>query len=102
MKINKILTTGAFVGALWAGSAAQTIAQTWAPPAEIAPKQAPQAQAAPTPTIAAEQKPAAPAAAAPKTAATKKDKAKECKAQADAKGLHGKERKKFREECVKS
>jgi hypothetical protein len=31
----------------------------------------------------------------------KKAKSKECSAQADAKGLHGKERHKFREECKK-
>jgi psiF repeat len=49
--------------------------------------------------------PAAPAAAAPAAKAGAKAKpeqsaaSKECSAQADAKGLHGKERKKFRSEC---
>ncbi len=97
MKKNRVQAIGAVVAVLWAGAA---LAQTWAPPAEIAPKQGSQAQAAPAPTpapapVVAEQKPAA---AAP---ATKKDKAKDCKAQADAKGLHGKERKKFNAECMK-
>lgn len=43
-------------------------------------------------------------AAAPSTsndAAAKAAKSAECSKQADAKGLHGKERKKFREECKK-
>jgi ribosomal protein L12E/L44/L45/RPP1/RPP2 len=39
--------------------------------------------------------PAAPSA----DAAAKAAKSAECSKQADAKGLHGKERKKFREEC---
>jgi hypothetical protein len=45
--------------------------------------------------------PAAPAAttAAPMTDDAKKAKSKECSTEADAKGLHGKERKKFREQC---
>lgn len=70
--------------------------QNWAPPAEIAPK-APQAQAETAPA-------AAPAPAAQKPAATAEDRAnkkKECRAQADAKGLHGKARKAFRAECEK-
>ncbi len=41
---------------------------------------------------------AAATAAAP-TDDAKKAKSKECSAEADAKGLHGKERKKFREQC---
>jgi hypothetical protein len=41
---------------------------------------------------------AAPAAAAP-AATDKKAISKSCSDQADAKGLHGKERKKFRSEC---
>ncbi len=58
------------------------------------------------------QTPAAPAAPAPdakaapmaKTTKAKPEQtaeSKECSAQADAKGLHGKERKKFRSECKK-
>ncbi len=43
-------------------------------------------------------KPMAPAAA-PMAAGTHSAKSVECTKQADAKGLHGKERKKFREEC---
>jgi hypothetical protein len=45
-------------------------------------------------------------AAAPDTAkpdaAAMKAKAQQCSNEADAKGLHGKERKKFREECKKA
>jgi hypothetical protein len=42
-------------------------------------------------------------AAAPNSdAAAKAAKSAECSKQADAKGLHGKERKKFREECKKA
>lgn len=54
------------------------------------------AQTAPAPMM----KPAAaaPAAAAP-DAAAKAAKSAECSKEADAKGLHGKERKKFREAC---
>ena len=47
---------------------------------------------APTPSAAAVAKP---------DAATKAAKSAECSKEADAKGLHGKERKKFREECKK-
>jgi hypothetical protein len=61
--------------------------QNWAPPAEIAPK-APQAETAP-----------APAAAKSTAAENPANKKKECRAQADAKGLHGKARKAFRAEC---
>lgn len=46
--------------------------------------------------------PKAPAVAAPIATASdeaKKAKAKECSAQADAKGLHGKARKEFRSKC---
>jgi hypothetical protein len=43
--------------------------------------------------------PAAAATAAPMTDDAKKAKSKECSTEADAKGLHGKERKKFREQC---
>lgn len=44
--------------------------------------------------------PAATAAAKP-DAAAKAAKSAECSKEADAKGLHGKDRKKFREECKK-
>jgi hypothetical protein len=43
--------------------------------------------------------PAAPAAAPSKMTPEKKAVSKACSDQADAKGLHGKERKKFRSEC---
>lgn len=58
------------------------------------------AQTAATPTPTAPTAKAAPAekkAAAPRTAVSL-----ECSKQADAKGLHGKERKKFRSECKKN
>ena len=48
-------------------------------------------------TPAATDKPAATA----KTKAPRSAKSIECSKQADAKGLHGKERKKFRSECKK-
>ena len=45
---------------------------------------------------------AKPAAAAPKPKKERTAKSIECSKQADAKGLHGKERKKFRSECIKT
>ena len=46
---------------------------------------------------------AAPATAAPKKAEKPKSpESIECSKQADEKGLHGKERKKFRSDCIKS
>ena len=45
---------------------------------------------------------AAPAATTSADAAARAAKSAECSKQADAKGLHGKERKKFREECKKA
>ena len=64
------------------------------------------APAANPPAAAAAAKPAAaPMAAKPAAAAMsadKKAKAADCSKQADTKGLHGKARKKFREECKKS
>ncbi len=87
MNTNSVGKICAIAGMLFASSAFAE--QTWAPPAEIAPK-APQAQAEPIqPTTA--QKPAVEA----------KAKGKDCRAQADAKGLHGKARKAFRAECEK-
>ncbi|PNG27614.1 PsiF family protein [Methylocella silvestris] len=62
-----------------------------------------------TPTAAPASPAAAPAAAAGATGKAsglsdeaKKAKAKECSTQADAKGLHGKERKAFRQKCKQS
>jgi hypothetical protein len=57
-----------------------------------------QTQSAPTPKPAATA-PAKPAMASPMDKSAKAAKSKECSAQADQKGLHGKARKKFREEC---
>ena len=58
------------------------------------------AQTTPAPVMKPAVKPAAmaPAATAP-DAAAKAAKSAECSKEADAKGLHGKERKKFRESC---
>lgn len=71
----------------------------WAPPAEIAPKSAAPSDA---PAAGAE----APAAAAQPTSAapaarTHAEREKDCRTQADAKGLHGKERKHFKSDCLK-
>ena len=91
MSIKSVVTIGVFAGLLLGGSAlAET---TWAPPTEIAPKAAP--SAAPAAGEPAAAKPAEPAEA-------KKDKEKECKDKADAQGLHGKARKKFNADCLKS
>ena len=97
MSIKCVVTTGVFAAVLFAGAAlAET---TWAPPAEIAPNKpsAPSTEAAPS---------AAPTATPAKTAGSTQDvkavKARDCKARADAKGLHGKARDKFRADCVKS
>jgi hypothetical protein len=97
----------AFGAALMAAGAAGAGDIQWKPPGEIAPKAEAQTQSAP-----AAAQPAAPAAAPAKTAEpkkaeplspeAKKAKAKECSDQADAKGLHGKARKKFRDDCKKS
>ena len=56
-------------------------------------------------TAAPAAKDAAPAAAAakvPKEAKPHTAESIECSKEADAKGLHGKERKKFRSECIKT
>ncbi len=53
MNIKSVVTTGIFIGVLLAGGA---LAQTWAPPAEIAPTK-PSVQAAP-PTAAPSAHPA--------------------------------------------
>jgi hypothetical protein len=55
----------------------------------------------PTPTMAAKPTPAATPTASPVDAAAKAAKAAECSKEADAKGLTGKERKKFRAACKK-
>jgi invasion protein IalB len=58
-----------------------------------------QTTTAPAPTPAPTAQPAAPAAASP---ADKKAISKSCTDQANAKGLHGKARKKFRSECKRA
>jgi cytoskeletal protein RodZ len=80
-------------------ASASTDAPTaWAPPAEIAPKSAATA-AAPAPSAEAPAAAAQPASAAP--ARTHAEREKDCRAQADAKGLHGKDRKHFKTDCLK-
>ncbi|MBM3564280.1 MAG: hypothetical protein FJX48_14360 [Alphaproteobacteria bacterium] len=64
----------------------------------MAPKAAPAATPAPSAEAPAAAAPPAPSAAAPKTHAERE---KDCRAQADAKGLHGKERKQFKSDCLK-
>lgn len=92
MSIKSVVTIGVFAGLLVGGNAlAET---TWAPPAEIAPKA--DGGAAP-----AAGSPAATAPAANPEEA-RKAKEKECKDKADAQGLHGKARKKFNADCLKS
>ncbi|WP_305650359.1 PsiF family protein [Methylocystis sp.] len=78
-------------------SVATTAPTAWAPPAEIAPK-----SAAPSDASAGAEAPAAaaqPTSAAP--ARTHAEREKDCRTQADAKGLHGKERKHFKSDCLK-
>jgi hypothetical protein len=89
MKLSSRVATIALASLLLTGSA---FAQATAPatPAPAAP--APAAKAAPAPAAPAEKK-----AEKPRTAASL-----ECSKEADAKGLHGKERKKFRSECRKA
>lgn len=72
---------------------------TPATPATPAAKPAMTAPATTTAPAAAKPAAAKPAAAAP---ATRTAKSKECSVQADQKGLHGKERKKFRDACKKA
>jgi len=81
-KISSLATATALASLLLMGTA---FAQTAAPAAKDATK---------TETKAA---PAEKKAEKPKTAASL-----ECSKEADAKGLHGKERKKFRSECKKT
>jgi hypothetical protein len=96
----------AFGAALIAAGAAGAGDVQWKPPQEIAPKaeaEAPSAPAAPAAQpAAAPAKAGEPKKAEPMSPEAKKAKAKECSDQADAKGLHGKERKKFRDDCKKS
>lgn len=99
MTIKTAISITVFAAGLAASAA---LAQSWAPPTEIAPaKPIAAAPAAPAPEQAASAKPAPVTVAAEKQAPSgdeKKAKSKDCSAQADAKGLHGKERKKFRDQ----
>jgi hypothetical protein len=82
MKLLPIFATAAAVAIIGAAGFAQTPATT-------------------TPGTAA-TKPAATTPAAKPTGAEKAAISKACSAQADAKNLHGKERKNFRAECMRS
>ncbi|AZG75750.1 PsiF family protein [Methylocystis rosea] len=79
-------------------SAPTTAPTAWAPPAEIAPKSAAPSDA-PAPSAEAPATAAQPTSAAP--ARTHAEREKDCRTQADAKGLHGKERKHFKSDCLK-
>ena len=85
MKISSLATAAAIAALLLMGSAS---AQTAAPAKTEAPK---------AETKAETKAPAEKKAAKPQTAASL-----ECSKEADTKGLHGKERKKFRSECKKT
>jgi hypothetical protein len=82
MKIITLVTAAAMTACLLGGAA---FAQTAAP--------------APAPAADAAAPKAAPAKAAPVQHSAQ---SLECSKQADAKGLHGSERKKFRATCIKS
>ncbi len=70
----------------------------WAPPAEIAPKSAATAE---RPRQAPRRLPPLRSRRAPLRARTHAEREKDCRAQADAKGLHGKDRKHFKTDCLK-
>jgi hypothetical protein len=76
-----------------------SLANAQTPPANSAAKPPMTAPAMPAKPAMASPAAAKPATAAP---ATRTAKSKECSTQADQKGLHGKERKKFREACKKA
>ncbi len=80
--ISSLCLAGAFAMTLFTGAA---VAQYTSTPAPASPPAAKMAPAAPT------------AAAKPARRAASLD----CSRQADAKGLHGKERRKFRSACLK-
>jgi cytochrome c5 len=85
--IAKISIAGLFALAALSAASAQSLAPTTATPVK--------------PAVANSVKPAvaAPVAAAKPSAAEKSVLSKKCSTDADAKGLKGKERKKFRSQC---
>jgi hypothetical protein len=87
MKVSSRVAAAAALSLLFSGAA---YAQTATTPAPATPA----ARTAPAKTAPAKM---APAKTKPEHTAA----SVECSAQADAKGLHGKERKKFRSECKK-
>lgn len=92
--MNLVKLTAAALAISFGATAA--LAQTPTPAAPVAPK---------APAVATTPAPTAPAVAAPakKTGAiqSKTAEGQACSAEADAKNLHGKERKKFRAGCMK-
>lgn len=84
--------------------AAGAVMMTWSiAGAQTMPATTPAKPPMTAPAIAAKPAMAAPTAAKPATApAMRTAKSKECSMQADQKGLHGKERKKFRDACKKA
>jgi hypothetical protein len=87
MKLKLSLAVAGLAAILACGAAGAATAPSKPPPTPTAP-------AAPATTT-----PAAPATTMPMD---KQAMSKECSAMADQKGLHGKERKKFRAECKKN
>jgi hypothetical protein len=94
MRTTCRIALAAFAALILANAA---MAQVWQPPAEIAPKST---TAAVPPAAAAPEPPAPPNVA--QTPKSKEAKAKDCKAQSAAKGLHGPDRKKFIDDCKNS
>lgn len=99
MQIRLMPSAAALI--LFVGANAGALAETWKLPEEIAPKSEAGAPAVSTPATAASAPVTAEAAPAP-APVDKAAKKKECKSQAGAKGLHGKQRRQFMDECEKS
>ena len=100
----KIAAIFAFAILAATAAVAQTAVKPVVPaaPAVVAPAK-PVVPAAPAVVAPAKPVAAAPAAAAPvMTDDAKKMKSKDCSAKADVQKLHGKMRKKFRDECKKA
>ena len=100
--MKKILTALAMAAMIATPALAQAPAASGAPPAAGTPAK-PATPTGPTTPAAPMAKPmdAKPMAKTAMTADEKKAKSKECSLKADAKSLHGKERKTFREACKK-
>ena len=95
MRLSSMLTAGICGLALSSAAAALEAA---APPPP--PGNAPAAEAAAVKAPVAAPSPQPGATNVPETATGKKAKSEDCYRQADAKNLHGKERKHFHKECM--